>query len=195
MRIYVGGVNAVGKSTLLKEVAQKIAYAYVHATTGLLQHLGFDGDYEKLRELKQEERNVEYRKYVEKLLRSKNDFLLDAHYLGLVRGKVDRVTDSWLKNFDALILISAPFDDVWNRILADSKVRDRALFPSESSDAEKKDTLAKYQILMQNEFQRLANLYKKPYIEILNNENMMDTAVEELTSFITKIDSGRKTSN
>lgn len=36
MKIYVGGINAVGKGTLLKQVSQKTEYECVHATTGLI---------------------------------------------------------------------------------------------------------------------------------------------------------------
>lgn len=185
MRIYVGGVNAVGKSSLLKETAKKIGYEYIHATSGLLNHLGFEKDYEKLRALKQEERDIKYREYIEDLLSNKDrNFLLDAHYLGLVRGKVDQVTSSWLQNFDTFILISAPLNDVWNRILLDSKIRDRALFPAGSSEQEMRAILAKYQKQTSKEFKRLGKFYKKPHVEILNKENKLKEGIDQLISFI-----------
>lgn len=185
MKIYVGGVNAVGKSTLLKRVAEQIGYQYIHATTGLLESLGFEKDYEKLRALKQEERDVKYREYIESLLNNKNqNFLLDAHYLGLVRGKVDRVTGSWLKYFDLFVLVSAPVDDVWRRIENDSKLRDRALFPVGISEVQMKDMLSNYQQQTFEEFKRLAKLYNKPCMEIVNEENMLEVSVRRLISFI-----------
>jgi adenylate kinase len=185
MKIYAGGVNAVGKSTLLKEAAKKLDYEYVHGTTGLLNFLGFDKDYEKLRALKQEERDIKYRKYIENLLESGGqNFLLDAHYLGLVRGKVDRVTDSWLKDFDAFVLISASLEDVWKRIESDSKTRDRALFPADMPEAEMKHLLSEYQKQTSDEFKRLAELYKKPFVEILNEENKLGAGVQQLISFV-----------
>jgi adenylate kinase len=184
MKIYVGGVNAVGKSTLLKETAGKLGYQYIHATTGLLDSLGFEKDYEKLRALTQEERDMKYREYIETLLGNKDqNFLLDAHYLGLVRGKVDRVTDSWLKDFDMFVLVSAPLDDIWGRIKKDS-MRDRALFPAGASEVEMKNMLSQYQKQMSEEFERLAKSYGKPHVEIANEENKLEASIRQLTSFI-----------
>lgn len=62
---------------------------------------------------------------------------MDGHYLALVRGKIDKVTDNWIKNFDVFVLVSAPLEDVWNRISNDSNLRDRALFPLNTFDKEK----------------------------------------------------------
>lgn len=185
MKIFVGGINAVGKSTLLKTTAEHIGYRYIHATTGLLNSFGFGKDYEKLRALTQEERDIKYKEYIENLL-SKQDqnFLLDAHYLNLVRGKVDRVTGPWLKNFDMFILISAPLSDIWKRIENDSKSRDRALFPLGISEIEMTDMLSKYQEQTSMEFKRLAELYKKPFLDILNEENKLQASIQQLMSFI-----------
>ena len=116
--------------------------------------------------------------------RGTKDFLLDAHYLGLVRGKVDRVTDSWLKDFDMLVLISAPLDEVWGRIQSDAKGRDRALFPAGISEEKMKKTLSKYQEQTSEEFKRLADLYNKPRVEIINKENKMEESAEQLAFFI-----------
>lgn len=185
MKIYVGGVNAVGKSTLLKEVAKKLGYNYTHATTGLLDYLGFGKDYEKLRAVTQEKRDLEYAKYIDRLLHDRDqDLLLDAHYLGLVRGKVDQVTGPWIKEFDLLVLISAPLDDVWRRIKNDSKLRDRALFPADMSEVEMKSMLSRYQEQTSEEFKRLSKLNKKPSLEIVNEENELEASVQKLASFI-----------
>lgn len=174
----------MGKSSLLKEAASKLGYEYIHATSGLLQHLGFGKDYEKLRALSQKERDVRYVEYIEAIVSSEKDFLLDAHYLGLVRGKVDKVSGPWLEKFDVCVLVSAPLDDVWNRILADSRVRDRALFSAGMSEIEMKKMLAAYQLQTKDEFDRLVSTYKKPNIEIYNEQGKMDEAVARLTDFV-----------
>jgi adenylate kinase family enzyme len=186
MKIYVGGVNAVGKSTLLKKVCEGADYEYIHATTGLLQHLGFGNDYERLRALTQEERDVKYGEYIQSLLKDEkhHDFLLDAHYLGLVRGKIDQVTRSWLRDFDTFVLISSPIDDIWERIIKDSKVRDRALFPSEMSESDRKKMLAVYQKQTVEEFRRLSDLYKKPNFEIVNRKGLLEQALAEFSDFL-----------
>lgn len=185
MKIYVGGINAVGKSTLLKEAAERLGYRYIHATTGLLDSLGFGKDYEKLRALTQRERDIKLGEYIRDLLHDRGSrFLLDGHYLGLVRGEVNRLTDSWLKDFDMLVLVSAPLGDIWRRIESDSKTRDRALFPADISEEEKKEMLLRYQKQTAEEFGRLAKLYEKPHVEILNEENRLKESVQRLVSFI-----------
>lgn len=186
MRIYVGGVNAVGKSTLLKKVSERLGYEYVHVTTGLMQHLGIPGDYEKLRALTQKERDDGLRQYLTELLQDeqKKDVILDTHYLCLVRGKIERVTDEWLRLADVLVLVSAPLDDVWNRIAADLKIRDRALFPAGVSEEEMKEMLALYQTQTHDEFKRLATLYAKPHSEIVNKQNKLEEAVGDFVGFV-----------
>ena len=54
MRIYVGGVNAVGKSTLLKKVSERLGYEYVHVTS--------DSRTRRRRKKKEEEEEEEEKK-------------------------------------------------------------------------------------------------------------------------------------
>jgi len=184
MKIYLGGVNAVGKTTVAKETAKKLGISYIHATKGLMDYLGISNDYEKLRALTQEERDTALGVYVESLLSIGDSFLLDGHYLGLVRGEVNRITGSWITGFDRLILVSASTDDVWNRINNDE--RDRSLFPKNLSETEIKDMLKIYQYDTGNEFRRLGEIYDKKGFEVLNSENNLDEAVKNLVEYIEK---------
>jgi adenylate kinase len=184
MKIYVGGVNASGKSTLLEEVSKISNYDHIRGSAGLLNHLGFNGDYEKLRALSDEESKAAYRQYLQELLEMENNFLLDAHYLSLVRGDVRTGTNDLIEKFDAFILISAPLETVWHRISTDSSKRDRAMFPSEMNTVEMKKMLAEYQQQTKDEFLRLAKLYKKPYLEVVNEQDHLDNAAVTLLEFI-----------
>lgn len=185
MKIYVGGINAVGKSSIAKEAADRLGYRYVHATTGLLEHLGFGKDYEKLRALTQQERDAAYREFIESLFKNEEDsFLLDGHYLGLVRGEIDCITDDWIKNFDMFVLIHAPIEDVWKRLVADSATRDRALFADGLFSEENKIFLKDYQDQTEKEFEKLMGLYEKNGVKILNEEGKKDGAVDVLVGFV-----------
>ena len=187
MKIYIGGLNAVGKSTLLKKAADQLGFTYVHATSGLLNHLGFGKDYEKLRALSQHERDIALAQYIESLFTENNrgkSILVDGHYLSLVRGKIDQVTGPWIGKFDALALISAPIEDIWRRIEADASMRDRALFPPDTNTSEQKEILANYDVQMHKEFDQLANTYSKPRIEITNHEGKLEDAIEKFVIHI-----------
>ena len=191
MNIYVGGVNAVGKSTLLKKAAEELGCEYIHMTSGLLQYLGFGNDYEKLRALTQLERDTKLGEYVQTLFNRQDqqpraNMLFDSHYLALVRGKVDRVTGPWSEYFDAFVLLSAPLDNVWERLDEDSKTRDRGLFPIDiTSEVERKNIIESYQKQILEEFERLVKMYGKPSVVIENKKGLLSEAVEELVVFLT----------
>lgn len=184
MKIFVGGINGVGKTSVVKAAAGALGYEYIHGSSLLMKYLGFDSDYEKLRALKQEERDIALGTCMQEMLLSKDNVIADSHYMGLVRGKVDQVTGEWIAGFDAFILISASFEDVWSRIEADSKDRDRALFPLGNSAEENKRMLYNYMIRTQEEFLSLSRKYHKPHIEIPNQHNMSQKTVEALVEFV-----------
>lgn len=188
MKIYVGGANAVGKSTILKATANTLGIPYYHGTTLFLKHLGFDGNYEKLRALTQEQRNDKLDEFLDIFIREQEgkSFLFDSHYLNIVRGETNKVSRPWLKDFDILVLVTAPAEDVWQRITTDSSVRDRALFPKDISEKEAKEMLQKYLQDTKEEFTRLTKLYNKPSVEIINIQNRIDEAVDRLVDFIKK---------
>jgi adenylate kinase len=184
MKVFVGGINGVGKTSVVKAAARELGYEYIHGTSLLMNYLGFDSDYEQLRALKQEERDIALGKCMEELLASKDKVIADSHYMGLVRGKVDQVTDAWISGFDAFVLISAPFEDVWSRIEADSKHRDRALFPQGNSTEENKRMLYNYMTRTRDEFLALSLKYHKPHIEISNRKDEQKLALGDLVRFV-----------
>jgi adenylate kinase len=184
MKIFIGGLNAVGKSTILKIVAEKLGFKYIHITSGLMDSLDIVGDYQKLNALTQAERDVALNGYVKKLLTEDGDLLLDGHYFTLVKGNVTQITGPWIKDIDRLILVSASTEDIWNRIQKDE--RDRTLFPDELSEDEMKDMLNKYQEETRKEFKRLGELYQKDGIEVLNSENNLEETVQNLVEYIEK---------
>ncbi len=192
MKIYVGGVNGVGKTTITQEAAKILGMECIRGSYALMEYLGFGHDYTKLRALTQKQRDIANRECSEFLLNSKDNFIMDGHYLGLVHGKVDRVTDSWINGYDALILIEAPFEDVWDRIAADEKTRDRALFPTSHDEDNKKTMLKNYIDQTREEFTRIAELYKKPHIIIQNDHGKQNVAIQAFVDFVRKNGSSPK---
>ncbi len=186
MRLFIGGVNASGKSTILKKVANLSGYQTLHGAGLLMEHLNCSGDYEVLRSFSDEEKSIAYTQVIEKLCKEQDNFLLDSHYLTLIRGRVTNMTTDRLKDFDSLVLISAPLETVWNRI--QSSPRDRALFPDSIPYEEAKKLLANYQLQTQEEFNRAVKEYNLPGIHIENDTADPGKATEELHSFIRSLE-------
>lgn len=187
MNIYVGGINAVGKSTTLKKVAEMSNYTYIHATSHLMDFFGFGSNYEKLRSLTQQERDIGLKKSMESIIKNNpnGNVLVDGHYMTIVRGKVNKVTDSWIQNFDALILFTADTHIVLERIIEDSSKRDRALFPPNISENEMFLLLDDFNNKTEKEFELLANKYKKLFLKIENKKDKQEETILELLNFIT----------
>ncbi len=186
MNIYTGGVNAVGKSSLLKKVAEQTNYIYIHATSYLMKSFGFDSDYEKLRSLTQSQRDEHLTKCMQKLLEeNKNgNLLVDGHFLALVKGTTNKVTNDWIKNFDALVLVTSNTEDVWERIQKDSPTRDRALFPENFTEDKKVKMLQKFQNDSEEEFLNIIKEFNLNSIKIENKKDLQDVAVKKLCDFI-----------
>lgn len=182
MRIFIGGVNASGKSTILKKVADISGYPVLHGAGLLMEQLNCSGDYEKLRAISAEEKGKAYTQVVEKLCAKENNFLLDSHYLTLIRGEVTNMTSDRLKNFDLLVLISTPIEILWKRLQSDP--RDRALFPIDAPPEVAKKILEDYQMETLKAFDRAVKEYDVPGIHIHNDENNVEKAVKELYNLI-----------
>ena len=185
MRIFVGGVNASGKSTILKKVSDMNGYQTLHGAGLLMEQLNCSADYEKLRAFSAEEKDVAYTTVVEKICKEKDSFLLDSHYLTLIRGKVTNMTTDRLKNFDALVLISTPIEVLWKRIQNDP--RERALFPENSSAEDAKKLLANYQVQTLEEFKRAVKEYDLTGIHIQNDTDNPGVGALELHNFILEL--------
>ena len=188
MKVFAGGINGVGKSTVLRRTAEVMDIEYVSGSTALLSHLGFPGDYEKLRALSSDEQDREWAACVEKLLATGRSFLLDAHYLSLVRGKVTHQGGKeWLRRFDVAAIIMAPVGEILERISADERVRDRALFPEGLSESGKLDMLIKYQEATYTDFRTLAWKYDLYSIEIFNGAGDLEKTVSKLVDWLSTI--------
>lgn len=187
MKIFVGGVNASGKSSLLHRVSESSKYPLIHAAGVLMDYLKCSHDYETLRGFSQEERNVALDAVMRKLCLNESSFLVDGHYLTLVRGKTTKVTGPWLQEFDGLILISASLDTVWKRIRIDAE-RDRALFSKESSESEARKIFSVYLDETEKEFFFLKNKYGLPGIHVLNDEIGFDNATMLVQKFISDLE-------
>jgi len=183
LKYFVGGVNGVGKTTLLKAIAEaRPEFLVLRLSEHLMKWLGIPGDYDALRALSQEYKREQVPLCLERLLEDNQDrsILVDTHYLNTINGEITVVTDEWLSRFDALVMITAPTVDVIRRIDNDP-ARDRALFKPDETD--KYAFIEHYQALTKQEFDRQARDCDVPSLVIHHRHHNTAMAVTDFLHF------------
>lgn len=170
--IYFGGVSGVGKTTFLKSVKKKIPQIkIIHGTTLLAKYLGMEKcDYDKIRKMNQRFLREKYGEAVlDQIEKNKNSIIIfDSHYLNMRWGKISRVAGAWIKKIDMVVLLKGDTEEILSRIRND--IKDRALFPVNASEDEKKKKLKNFLIMTEREFNRISSKYNLKKI-VLNYKN------------------------
>lgn len=190
---FIGGVNAAGKSTLLKELAIRRPDIFiVHGSKKFMDWLGLEqGDYESLRAMSVEHKDKQFGLLVEKVVSDHKNFgggalLLDSHYLNMTMGEINDVTGTWMGFMDALLLISAPTDHLHNRIINDYKQtgRDRKLFTLGSNTSDQLTQLSSYVVKTLKTAEELSNKYSIPLHVIENADGDLDSSIQKLEELL-----------
>lgn len=184
MHYFVVGANASGKTSLLKVVSERTGIPYVHGTTELMRRMAIEGDYDQLRSINQDNVLEQWGITAEEILQryGSNSFLLDSHILHLIHGKVFHRDGPWIAKFDALVLVTAPVDQMLQRILADEN-RDRVLFEPGTDEVTKRAILVDYKAQTSTLFHELVTKYSLPSTEIENATDHLDDAVNAFIAF------------
>ena len=188
MNIYVGGVNGVGKSTILRRATQiDKRLEVIHFASGIMQQLGLaPGSYDQLRDAPQPAKDVATSELVESLVsrRTHQIRLVDSHYMYLIEGKTYPSTRDWIAKFDALVLVTANSGVIWKRIQADEALRDRDLFSANDKLDNEHRELANSITDNQREFEDLVKRYHKDHFILTHNDDDVDRAARKLINFI-----------
>lgn len=187
MIYYFGGINGSGKTTLINAIVQRGDFEAIQLTQRLISFLGFQG-YEELRARPQAENRRDLARLMKELVQEAQTkhYLLDAHYLNLRKGEVDRITDDWIKDMSALVLVKAEPSEIYRRIMDDSK--DRALLASELPPEQYIMRLRGYQEQTEAEFTELVKHYRLPSLTI-ENSNDITQGVETFLAFHVSLNS------
>jgi len=189
MKIYVGGVNASGKTTLLKNVSELTRYPVLHGASLLMEYLGCPNDYDRLRQFTDSEKDIAMCAVNTEIAKRKENCLLDSHYLMLIKGEISALPLEWFRGFDLFVLISTPTDVLWSRISADEGSRDRQLFREGSKEEERKQLLESFGLRTEHEFDRVRNVYGVPGLHIRNNGKDVNSATQEIVNHIHQLNS------
>jgi adenylate kinase len=183
MHCYVVGVNGSGKTTLLKAVAARTNIKVIHGTSELMEYLGISGNYTALRGMDQDIVLEKWGQTALQLLRQHGEkpFLLDTHLLNLTNGKTIRRDGDWIKQYDALVLITAKPTTILARIQHDAN-KNRVLFPANLSQQQKLSMLTEYQATTELVFREVCTKYQLCHI-IIHNDDSPDKAAIKFIDF------------
>jgi adenylate kinase len=178
---YFGGINGVGKTTLIDAIVHRADFEAIQLTRRLISFLGLAG-YDELRARSQADNRRDLAHLMDELIvgAETKHYLLDAHYLNLRKGEVDRITDTWIKDMSALILVKADPAEIYRRIKHDNK--DRALLADELPADQYIERLRQYQDQTEAEFAQLAKLHMLPSL-IIENNNDIAQSTERFLAF------------
>lgn len=180
-KIFVGGINGCGKSTILDNLYKiKKDVEVVHGSKHFMKWLGIkNGDYKKLESLSTSFKNREINKMIRSLFKnppSKAKWIfLDAHYLRIHNGKITKAVGDWISLFDGLFVFVARPEEILRRIDTDivRKNRSKSMFSENLTEVDKSDRikeLKKFLMETVEEVKHLSNKFKIPYFIIDNNQ-------------------------
>ncbi|HSW65654.1 MAG TPA: hypothetical protein VLI54_00755 [Bacillota bacterium] len=173
---FVGGINGVGKSTIVRElVAAEPSLEHIHTTSLIMQWLGIaPGDYEHLQSLpeahKTEQNQLMLTHHLGVAGQQYRQLVLDSHYLHILEGRTSQlITGDWPRFLGALVLIEADVESIHERISCDSPTRRRPLFLPGTTAAQQIDALSDYKRETREEFEAIATRFSLPHHIIENN--------------------------
>ncbi len=197
-RVYlVGGVNGVGKSSLLQEISANYPeFEVFKGSAKFMEWLGLPpGDYKALQELPDDYKNLEVCKMMMQIFKSKprpgKTLLIDAHYFNYKQGALIDATGEWVSFLDALFVVLAPPETILQRLELDQTTKDRArdILPPNADYNKKIEMLYGFIQATINKAQELSQKYKIPYFLINNGSEGFGHAVEEFLGYHAVIDS------
>ena len=188
---FIGGVNGVGKSTFLEELAfRHPQMKIIHGSTAFMEWLGLaPGDYEGLRKLPEDFKNAETNKMMRFILGQEREkekvLIIDAHYFHYRRGELVDTTGEWMALLDALFVISAPPEVILARTERDELEKDkhRNLFPVDTDTDQRLTMLNDFLTKTLEKAREVSARYDIPCFVIDNGSEGIEGAIEEFLSY------------
>lgn len=184
--IFIGGVNGVGKTSILQKIPNGSSIIKLHGTAELMKWLKISiGDYHKLQNLQREitEKALEEIFYTLAINHKSETIVITAHYVKIFDGKIEPSYGHWYKYCDALVLIIGNSKEIVGRIIndEDNQQRARNIF---GTIQKKEELIKKAQYLSAKTMLRAARTFDVPFYYIKNTNGKLGKAVEQLALII-----------
>lgn len=176
LRIYVGGVNGVGKTALCKLLSKHYRLEYLMGSDMLLKHLKLKKQ-SQLHKLSEKEKIKLAKKIIAPKISDAKRVVFDTHFFVSIGNRTEEnlFLDEYKNLFDFLILITAKPQVILGRRKLDFPKRERELNLSRIiADQQKSQEIA----------MRISAKFKIPLIEIDNSQNNPDNAFKEIRKVI-----------
>lgn len=183
MIFFIGGINGVGKTSLIEAlIKSRPSWRTVSVSAELMKRLDLP-NHDALCQLPREQNIKEIGAIIQNALQVNRVVLFDIHFLNLIEGKVYTMTGPWLKYFTGLVLLYAPPEQIIGRLASDTKRGDRKLFKPNNKDDVLR-SITDYQEATRQEFSKLAEEYHLPATIITHSNGSTARASQDLITFI-----------
>ncbi|OGZ37922.1 MAG: hypothetical protein A3A94_03185 [Candidatus Portnoybacteria bacterium RIFCSPLOWO2_01_FULL_43_11] len=190
---FVGGINGVGKTSIVKKLSKTVPIQELHGTTELMKWLGIAvGDYDTLRKIPENLKEKALEEFFCDLAadHSKRITMVTAHYVKIFNGRITPSYGPWYNYCDALILIISPPESILRRIINDEtseKRTKRSLFGTELATRQKQvKFLENAQLMSVKIMEQAAQVTKIPCFSIENIDGQLLNSVKQLAQIIEK---------
>lgn len=179
---FMAGVNGVGKTLLAHAISahEALDIQILKGSELFMSYLGIKPrHYEELRALPHDEAMKALSQMMRGILDTyvEQAFIFDSHFRNLVRGKTKDVVGPWIQEFDILVLVTAPPEVVFKRIMADE--RDRALFSEGLTPEQQYEMYQEYTHDYENRFAEIAKRRTHDSVIYVHNDTTVESAADE----------------
>lgn len=188
---FIGGVNGVGKTSVIKRVADKSQKVLIiDGAKELMKKLGIENNYDKLRKIPDELINKSLIDLFISLSRKsdKRKALFAGHYIKILNGKISPSFGQWYKYCKALFFLNGDPKDIVRRISCDELNRkriNRSIFSTDQiSFNERVSFIKKAQNISRDMAMITAKIFDKSFYVLENKEGFLGNTSDDLLEII-----------
>lgn len=182
---FIGGINGVGKTTILTEISKKDSnFEVIKISICLMNWLGIkEKDSIAFTKVPESIKSRELVKMMESLIKrgqlSKKTLLFDSHYIIPTNRGLVEATGNWISNMDSLFILTSPAEEILARIEGEEikTGRQRSIINTNMPQKQKLNILRIYQEKCLDCAKSISKKYKLPLYEITNESGKIDLTV------------------
>lgn len=195
---FFGGVNGVGKSTVLNSIiADGKEFELFKGSARLMQRLGVSpGDYAALRAIPDEVKEAEVNAMMEEVLSEGDEnsipLLIDAHFLNYKKGEMRDATGTWMRHLSGIFIVEADAEMILDRARTDESTgkRHRDLLQDGLSPDEELAWINRYLLATRGKANEVAQMYGIPAFTLINTEPDISPLLERFKAIHQHITDG-----